>query len=115
MQRNVLVVLSMIPLSLTSPASAVNVTNLDDEPRTVSVDEGESKQDHILKSGAVLDGICLKGCLIRIIPNGGDPYVLEGSEVTSIENGQLWSDDKDVPTIEPDIDPETPSSSGPRP
>ncbi len=115
MPRNVLAVLSAAALSFTSPASAVNVTNLDGEPRTVTVEEGESKQDHIVKPGAVLEGICLKGCLVHIGPDGGDPYVLEGSEVTSIENGQLWNDDKEVPVIEPDSDAEQPSQSSPRP
>ncbi len=115
MQRSVIAALTIEALLAASAASAASVANLDPEPRTVTVEEGESKQDHVVEPGAVLDGVCLKGCFVRLGPNGGDPYVLEGSEVTSIENGQLWNDDRGAPAEAPDSEAGSPAFSSPRP
>ncbi|MFX7988866.1 hypothetical protein ABTK55_20025, partial [Acinetobacter baumannii] len=45
-----------------------------------------------LKSGGVLDGVCLKGCTVRIGDSPNDEYELEGADVVSIEDGLLYSD-----------------------
>lgn len=115
MQTSIIVALTIEALLATATARAASVANLDPEPRTVTVEEGESKQDHVVAPGAVLDGVCLKGCFIRLGPNGGDRYMLEGSEVTSIENGQLWEDDRGSPADAPDSDAGSSTSPGPRP
>ena len=70
-------------------AGAVSLTNRDDKDHKVFVVEGDAKQDHVVKSGAILEGICLKGCLIRLDDEQFDPYELEGPEVTWIEGGEL--------------------------
>lgn len=113
MSRNVLAALTAATSFVTTAALAASVTNLDGEPRTVTVEEGENKQDHVVKPGAVLDGICLNGCLIRLGPDSGDPYVLEGPEAASIENGQLWGEDQEETAPSPESD--AGSSSPPRP
>ncbi len=79
-------------LLLTSAAHAASVTNRDDRDHTVTVVEGDTKKDHVLKPDAVLNGVCEKGCIIRLSGGGDDPYELEGSEVTSIEGGELYDD-----------------------
>ena len=42
-----------------------------------------------------LDGVCLKGCVIRLSDSENDEYELEGSEVVSIEDGYLYYDGPD--------------------
>lgn len=113
MQCHLLAALTIATSFVTTAAPAASVKNLDDKPRTVTVEEGESKQDHIVKPGAVLDGICLNGCLIRLGPDSGDPYVLEGPEAASIENGQLWGEDQEETASPPGSD--SGRSSTPRP
>jgi hypothetical protein len=115
MHRSIIAALTIEALLATATARAASVANLDPEPRTVTVEEGESKQDHVVAPGAVLDGVCLKGCFIRIRPDGGDHYMLEGSEATSIENGQLWDDDRGSPADAPDSDAGPSASPSPRP
>lgn len=77
----------------TSAVHAASITNRDEKDRKVTIVEGEARRDHVLKPNAVLDGICEKGCLIQLDDSQEDPFELEGSEVTSIEEGQLYYDE----------------------
>jgi hypothetical protein len=78
---------------LFSSAQAGSITNRDDRDHKVTVIEGEAKKDHVLKPNAALEGICPKGCLIRLNDNvDDDPYELEGSDVISIDGGELWQE-----------------------
>ena len=110
----------VIPASLlaallaSSAAPAASVTNRDDRDHKVTVIEGEAQQEHVVKPNAALEGICRKGCLIRLDDDEDDPYELEGSEVTSIEGGQLYDDEAEAPA-EPDRgDAGQPSQPGSR-
>ncbi len=78
-------------------AAAVSLTNRDDRQHKVTVIEGERSQDHTLAPSAVLEGICLKGCVIRLNDSEDDEYELEGNEVVSIEEGFVYYDGPDVP------------------
>ena len=76
-----------------SVAQAASITNRDDIDRTVTVIEGSTQKDHVLKPNAALEGICPKGCLIRLNDNVDDePYELEGSDSISIDGGELWQE-----------------------
>ena len=98
-----------------SAAQSASITNRDDRDHTVTVIEGSSQKDHVLKPNAVLDGICETGCLIRIDNSRDDPFELEGSDITSIEEGQLYDDEAGVPSA-PDPGPGAqPSQPGSRP
>lgn len=86
-------VCALAALLLSSTAQAVSITNRDDVDHTVTVIEGDAKKDHVLKPNAVLEGICLQGCVVRITDKAGDdPYELEGSDVISIDGGEFWQD-----------------------
>ena len=84
-------------LLLTSTADAVSVTNRDEKDHTISIVEGDAKQDHVLKPSQVLSGVCQKGCIIRLNDSESDEYELEGPEVVSIEEGYLYYDGPDAP------------------
>lgn len=86
--------------ALLSPSAvhSASITNRDDRDHTVTVIEGTSQKDHVLKPNGVLDGICGKGCLIRLGDSQDDPFELESSDVTSIEEGQLYDDGAGVPS-----------------
>jgi hypothetical protein len=84
-------------LLFTSAAGAATVVNRDDRDHKVTIIEGGVQKDHVLKANAALEGICQKGCLIRLDDSDEDPYELEGSEVTSIEGGQLYDDELEAP------------------
>lgn len=97
----------------TSAAQTASITNRDGKDHTVTVIEGSAQKDHILKPNAVLDGICQKGCLIRLGASREDPFELEGSDKTSIEDGQLYDDEVGVPSdpqLGTDAQPSRPSS-----
>ena len=79
-------------------AAAVSLTNRDVRDHKVTIIEDDRKQDHTLKPSAVLDGICQKGCIIRLNDSENDEYELEGTEVVSIEEGYLYYDGPEAPS-----------------
>lgn len=109
------VALSLSAFLAASAASAVTVTNLDDESRTVTVEEGNSSKDHVVEPGAILEGICPQGCLISIKGVDEDPYELDGPEATVIEDGQLWSEDGNDAADAPEGEAEEPTSPSSQP
>ncbi len=89
---------SAATLAVTStPVNAISVTNRDDKDHKITVVEGETKTDYALKATAVVDNICLQGCIIRLNDSENDEYELEGTEVVSIEDGYLYYDGPDAP------------------
>jgi hypothetical protein len=86
-------------LLISSAASAATVTNRDARDHKVTIIEGDAQNYHVVKPNAVLEGICQKGCLIRLDDSEEDPYELKGSEVTSIEEGQLYDDELEAPDV----------------
>lgn len=78
-----------------STALAVSITNRDDREHKITVIEGESSKDHTLQPSGVLDGVCANGCVIRLGDSDKDEYELEGDEVLSIEDGELYYDGPD--------------------
>jgi hypothetical protein len=115
MSRFGLAALTAVLTVFTTAALAVTVKNLDETEHKIAVVEGSSTQDLSIKPGGSLEGICIKGCLIKLNGNADDPYELEGSEVTTIEKGQLWGEDQEPPVPSGDGEPDGGSSSSPPP
>lgn len=97
-----------------SAAQAASITNRDDKDRKVTIIEGGAQKDQVLKPNAVLEGVCETRCLIQIDDQKADLYRLNGSDVTSIEDGQLYDDASDTPVPSNDGPSGQPSQSGPR-
>lgn len=104
----------------TCPAFAISITNNDDKDHTLTVIEGDAKQPQILKPAAKLDGVCLRGCILRIGDSENDTYELEGNEIVSIEDGYLYYDGPET-GAEPALGakfqppPATPPGTDPKP
>lgn len=81
--------------------AAVSVTNRDDKDHKLTLVEadGATKTDHTLKPNQVLEGVCAKGCILRLNDSEEDEYELEGTEIVSIEDGYLYYD---LPEGQPD-------------
>jgi hypothetical protein len=88
---------TMAALLWTSEAVAASVTNRDDKDHKVTIMEGDARQEHMLKPAASLQGICRKGCIIRLDDSDNDDYELDGSELVSIEDGYLYYDGPEDP------------------
>jgi hypothetical protein len=95
------VVGAILLLSSSTAAHAVTITNRDDQDHKVTVVEGETRTDHVLKPQQVLAGVCLKGCTIHINDDEEEEYQLEGEDVVSIEEGALYYDTPDTPGVPP--------------
>ena len=87
-------------LSSSTVAHAVSITNRDDRDHKVTVIEGNTKADHVLKPSQALNGICAKGCTIRLNDTEDDEYQLEASDVVSIEDGSLFYDGSDTAAVQ---------------
>jgi len=107
--NQVLTVCAIAALLMTSAASAATITNRGDKEVKLTITEGSSRQDEVLPSGKVVDGVCQKGCIIRLNDNANDEYELEGSESVSVEGGFLYYDSR-----ENEGAPSTGSTSGRR-
>ena len=79
-------------LSAAHAFAVVSITNRDDKDHKLTIVEGETRTEHVLKPTQVLEGICAKGCVIRLNDSEKDEYELKGSEVVSIEDGYLYYD-----------------------
>lgn len=94
-------------------AQSASITNRDDTDRKVTIIEGGSPTSYTLKPNETIEGICKAGCLIRIDDSRTDSFEIEGSDVTSIEDGQLYDDGAVAPTESgsgPDAQPSQPAS-----
>jgi hypothetical protein len=101
----------IVLLSSSTAAHAVSITNRDEHDHKVTIIEGDSKADHVLQPSQTLNGICAKGCIIRINDSEDDEYQLEADDVVSIEDGSLYYDVPDTPA-EPAPAPATGGKSG---
>jgi len=86
----------LLIICVTEPAAAASITNRDDKDYKLTIGEGGAKSAQTLKAGGVIDGICLKGCVVRIGDSPDDEYELDGSDLVSIEDGLLFSDSPDL-------------------
>ena len=102
-------------MAFAAPAAAIKVKNNDDKEHKITVIEGETKKDHVLKPTAVLEGICLKGCVIRLNDSDNDEYELEGGEEVSIEDGYLYYDSAEAPADTPADTSKAPPAPAPAP
>jgi hypothetical protein len=88
-----MVVAATVTAALWVPgACASSIINRDDKDWKVTVIEGKTTKDHVLAPSAALEGICQKGCVVRLNDNEKDEYELTGSETVSIEDGYLYYD-----------------------
>lgn len=101
------VISTALLISVSSAALAASVTNRDDTDHTVTIVEEGTQKDHVLKKDEVLEGVCLRGCTIRIDGDDVNPYELDGSEITTIEGGDLYAEGQEQRI--------SPSSSGATP
>jgi transcription elongation GreA/GreB family factor len=87
-----------IVLQLSSTAAhAVSITNRDDQDHKVTIIEGDTRTDHVIKPSQVLTGVCAKGCTVRLDDEEDDEYQLEAEDVVSIEEDSLYYDTPDAP------------------
>src|SRR6185295_19188435 len=58
-------VVGVVMLLLSSAtAHAASITNRDDREHMVTIIEGDTKTDHVMKPAQVLTGVCAKGCTV---------------------------------------------------
>jgi len=75
--------------------ASVTLVNRDekDHKLTILEDEGAKTTEQVLKPSQVLEGICEKGCVIRLNDSEEDEYELEPNDKVSIEEGYLYYDE----------------------
>src|SRR3954451_11665069 len=96
--RRLASVVGTIGLLLGSTAAhAVSITNRDDLDHKVTIVEGDTKTEHVLKPSQVLNGICAKGCTVHLDDDEEEEYQLESEDVVSIEEGSLYYDTPETP------------------
>lgn len=96
--------ISGLVVTYTAAQAAVTIINRDEDEHTITIIEGDSKKDYVLKPSQKLTDICEKGCLLRIHEDDeDDPYVLKPDANVSIEDGVLYfePDAPAPPTPEP--------------
>jgi hypothetical protein len=102
-------------LTHSSAALALTVINRDDHDHKVTIVEGARNTDHVLKPEAQVEGICPNGCVVRLNDSDEEEYELDGNEVVSIEDGNLYYDGPDAPPDPPAGDGKAGDNKGPEP
>lgn len=88
--RSAFLVGVIVFLSSTAAAHAASITNHDEQDHKITIIEGDSKSEHLLKPAQVLTGVCEKGCIVRLNDVEDDEYQLEANDVVAIEDGSLY-------------------------
>lgn len=78
-------------------ALASSVTNHDDETRQVTIIEDGQQSQVSLKAGERIEGVCLRGCILRLDGVEDGQYILvDGTEIVSIDDAVLFYDGAEV-------------------
>jgi len=88
---------TIVLLSGSTAVHAVSITNRDDQDHKVTVVEGDTKTDYVLKPSQALNGICAKGCTVHLDDDEEEEYQLEADDIVSIEEGNLYYDTPSTP------------------
>ena len=105
---------SLAALFAVQAAAAVSITNRDAKDHKVTIIEGDAKKEHVLKPTSVVEGVCEKGCVVRLNDSDNDEYELDGTEVVSIEDGYLYYDGPDAPVEAGKDPPAAPKDAAPK-
>jgi hypothetical protein len=90
---------------LPEAADAASLGNRDEKDRKVTIVEPSGSKEHVLKPGAVLQGICAKGCVVRLGEGTDREYQLEGNEIVSVEKGYLYFEGPETPAAADAVEP----------
>jgi hypothetical protein len=112
MSITVVTAFAIVALLWVPAAFASSIINRDDKDYKVTVIEAKATKDHILKPSAALNGICQKGCVIRLNDSDNDEYELKGSDIVSIEDGYLYYDGPPASAVPKASDADQPSKPG---
>lgn len=77
-------------------ADAATITNRDEQDQQITIVEGQTSTEHTIRTGQVLDNVCMKGCIVRLGSSDEDEYEVTGEDVVSIEEGFLYYDGPDA-------------------
>jgi hypothetical protein len=95
-------VIGVVLLTVSSAAvQAASITNRDDRDHKLTIIEGDTRTDHVVKPSQVLTGVCAKGCTVRLDDDEDEEYQLEANDVVSIEEDSLYYDNPDTPATPP--------------
>lgn len=93
MSRKAVLVSAVASLLMSSSVvEAVVLTNRDDKEHKLTIVEGDARSERTVKPSEIVEGICPKGCVIRLNDSDDDEYELDGPETVSIEEGFLYYD-----------------------
>ena len=70
---------------LTGEADAASLGNRDENDRKVTIVEPSGSKEHVLKPGAMLQGVCAKGCVVRLGEGTDREYELDSQHVERCE------------------------------
>lgn len=101
MTRKVLIAGAIAVLLNTSAAHSATITNRGADEIKFLVTEGASRQERMLPAGKSIEGVCQKGCIIRLDDSENGEYELNGSDRVFVEEGVLYyesSSDQVAPT-----------------
>ena len=96
--------LGLLTAVLTFPASALTITNGDQEATTVTVIVNGEGSEQAIEPGASVEPACDNGCTVEL--DSGEQYQMQGKETATIDGGVLFIDSApDIPEEDyPDVD-----------
>lgn len=80
-------------MTLATPVSAVELTNSEQTPMTITVVQDGKETAHTIGADETLKGVCMNACVIKLAD--GQEYAMDGNEVAFLEDGYIYVDDPD--------------------
>ena len=86
------VMTGLVGTTLVGNACASALANADPVARGITIINGAVRQTQRVEPGALIQKLCLDGCIVRIDDDPKRDFVLEGRERVTIEDGLLYYD-----------------------
>ncbi len=79
---------------------AASLTNYDETPHTLIITENGNQSKITLEGNQSVEGVCVNGCTLKY--GESEEYNLAGDEIVAIEDNQIYVDQMDNGSNDPD-------------
>lgn len=100
MKKSLFVFAAAAGVLISGPLSAASLTNYDEASQVVVLTEQGNETTLTLEGNQTIEDVCLSGCVLKFA--NGEEYNLTGSEIVAIEDNQVYVDQMDGLSNEPD-------------
>ena len=100
MKKSLFLLATASTLVFSGSAFAASLTNYDESTQVVIISEAGNETSVTLEGNQSVEDICAKGCTLKF--GNGEEYNLAGNEIVAIEGNQVYIDQMDAVSNDPE-------------